>query len=1035
MDSDAEISVPAKRRLSDLVNTTAAAEKVDGRESQLHFKTHQLAPNKLPEQEFSKHTAEEGESAAPGHWRMSLETGGVRKRLSKLKDAKVIAVDVRLPEPMKRRFTDQLPEIVATPSHPSSVIRGSAPAKLKPSLQSLASILVERFGSLERAFNNFDLHQKGKITRTQWDASVAVLKLNMSDASGFTSKEIFRLMAKLDEREEGEISLQKWMNFFKKHLEDDGLALLTEDRGAQSIPRMSVFLHKSKDVRSSISPGKSKSSSLVLAKHGSEPADTWSIQTKQTFTSHVSASNGTEDRASASDAVDEDSLIGSSTDSDSESTKSPKLILKQAEAEKLNSGMRLRRMLKQGKPKAADMQVLSAEELQALAEHVQIELDLKEMGLNGKNALAYLLIQKLGSLKKAFQWFTAKEHHVVPAGWDTGFNVLHVDVERLTGWSAMQIFKEMDQDPADGRITRKEWKRFFKEVEDDAESEKAFAKKRAEGMLYQRAGKLRVSWKRKGTGVADDNNLTTAACCEEYEELFSQEEDFRSRVGQELVLLPAESSMNFGFEWLDQTSEYGGHLLSTLRRAEIIQEVAQELRLWSQPSPAILELRICRAEEKNPELSMNSFANTMLAGGSLPDDAGSVLVSNLKDFVEDVNAKLQGLHEESLEFPSSLTELQRSVVHALAKRIGLLSLSEGKGSARRIVVYRNGNFAKQLVIQLVNLTEGQSSCLPNFLTPARLTVVLRRIVHRLAADMGFWPEVGRDSDGLVTMEVFNHADFTRRVREELSELAIGKTRKFPCNQLTQQQCKIVHFVAGELGLSSMEKSKQQQRYILVDNMVTFLKKAWRRMVAQANLAGTLSFAVPMKPEQQKCLWDLVAETGFHCPEMARAEAGECTEVSIERMQATVRAPSGFKSISSIGANEQGGENAVVEVEAGDEDDAEDSEQTAEAHLISRVFPSYASGSWRGQQLFLRAADLKEFAEDVKYAMPEAHDAFSRLTRMFEFIFEETQQLQIDMGVRAGAGLTYDWFQVFLQKVIRRLGIRFVALLFTLLDPE
>eukprot|EP00439_Symbiodinium_sp_Y106_P036770 s4849_g4.t1 len=61
------------------------------------------------------------------------------------------------------------------------------------------------------------------------------------------------------------------------------------------------------------------------------------------------------------------------------------------------------------------------------------------------------------------------------------------------------------------------------------------------------------------------------------------------------------------------------------------------------------------------------------------------------------------------------------------------------------------------------------------------------------------------------------------------------------------------------------------------------------------------------------------------------------------------------------------------------------------------------------------------------------DSFCVGASMFEYLFEDTLQLQIDMGVRVGQGLTIEWFQIFLQKVIARLGKQFVPVLFQLLD--
>ncbi|CAK9097521.1 unnamed protein product, partial [Durusdinium trenchii] len=114
-------------------------------------------------------------------------------------------------------------------------------------------------------------------------------------------------------------------------------------------------------------------------------------------------------------------------------------------------------------------------------------------------------------------------------------------------------------------------------------------------------------------------------------------------------------------------------------------------------------------------------------------------------------------------------------------------------------------------------------------------------------------------------------------------------------------------------------------------------------------------------------------------------------------------------------------------------EAPENRETSQASLIERVFEAYATGHYRGQRTFLRFSDLKDFAEDIKELMPDVHKSFHHFTGLLEFYYDDTQQLQSDMGLHGAKGLTLRYFQVFVQKVLRRLGPQIVGVLFALID--
>ncbi|CAE7273280.1 SEC1A [Symbiodinium microadriaticum] len=83
----------------------------------------------------------------------------------------------------------------------------------------LAAMLVNRFGSLERAFYNFDYNRKGKITRGQWQTVFATVRIDVQEVTGIPQKKVFRMIAAFGESTSMlEISFDQWRLFFENEL-------------------------------------------------------------------------------------------------------------------------------------------------------------------------------------------------------------------------------------------------------------------------------------------------------------------------------------------------------------------------------------------------------------------------------------------------------------------------------------------------------------------------------------------------------------------------------------------------------------------------------------------------------------------------------------------------------------------------------------------------------------------------------------------------------------------------------------------------
>lgn len=400
---------------------------------------------------------------------------------------------------------------------------------------------------------------------------------------------------------------------------------------------------------------------------------------------------------------------------------------------------------------------------------------------------------------------------------------------------------------------------------------------------------------------------------------------------------------------------------------------------------------------------------------------GAVLVCHLRLFADATNEQLNKLQGSngSLEFPSTLSEIQRVVVHVLAATKGLTTLSEGTGAARRLVAYDTGTFAQELRRKLSDIQPGQSKVLSDEFSAAQ-----RRLVHTIAMEMG----LDVKSRGTSGYEVFNLMNFREELQDQLMNLDVGKVHHFGAS-LSEQERQVVHETAMHLGLTAHTEGGRTTRHVTVANLKDFIAGLRARMAALLEPEDSELFE-NLAPMQIVAVENLAAELGLHC---ARRPGGSVLVSMSEVPGMEERRPSATSEDSQSRSKEK-----VVKEKDEDLGDAEGvilTRETSQASLINMIFEAYASGNYRGQRTFLRFSDLKEFAEDMKELMPDVHKTFHHFTGLLEFYYDDTQQLQSDMGDHGAKGLTLRYFQVFVQKVLRRLGPQIVGVLFALIDQR
>jgi len=726
------------------------------------------------------------------------------------------------------------------------------------------------------------------------------------------------------------------------------------------------------------------------------------------------------------------------------------------------------RVLKHGMD-GRDLQELSDNELQAVAEQEQLAAELAAMNASGRLALAYVFVKKMGSLKRAFRWFdTRRIGKIAQVVWDTGFTLLHIDSEKLTGWKPFEIFRQIDVEPCDGMISMKEWKSYFKEAAETIAAEmeeKGTSDFSQQSKLRGHAMKHKAAKSRRSQRSAYDKDPWLLDL-KEKQAIAKQEEDFRRRVTDKLMTLQENESFNFGREWLCHVDDK----VSPVRRSIIVEEVAEKLRLFWLPSPALVDLRnlhrsinvssgIFEEETNEPDYSLLEYLSISQeeAAGPVPPtgtDAGSMMVMNLTEYAQEVEEKLESIPlHGSMTFPSSLSETHRAVVQLLSKRLGYVAVLEPIGANMELVVYNvASDFVNNIEIQLNGLRQNEGTFFTEDLSEEE-----RQLARVLSENLGFLTT--RNDDG--TLSAFNLQDFANEIRQNLSSLEIGEEIRMPVGMKSEEQQVMIYRLIKELGLEVREEGVKKQREAIIGNMVNYLSDAKDRMM-KAEDGEVLNFILPPQEPQIQAFFNLAKEFAFECTEQVNTDDGveaHMLRMALEKISVAQRRrrSSVVKSQSELQEQEvdrkpRGQEVEEVEIESNEssegletssqatslsyEEMPEPIQRSTGEGLIGRVFQQYSSGRWLGgSALFFRYSDLKALAEDLKYITPNVDTKLFRFTGMFEYIFEDTLQLQIDMGVPIRHGLTLEWFHIFLQKVILRLGIQFVPVLFTLLDPS
>jgi predicted RNA-binding protein Jag len=416
-------------------------------------------------------------------------------------------------------------------------------------------------------------------------------------------------------------------------------------------------------------------------------------------------------------------------------------------------------------------------------------------------------------------------------------------------------------------------------------------------------------------------------------------------------------------------------------------------------------------------------------------DPAGVFVGNMSDFVERTRRRLKGIEPgESLEFEKELNITQRQVVHWLAADLGLWTMSQGRGASRQVVAFNVGSFAEEVRRRLQALAPGATD---RFSTG--LSSVQRRIVHLIAEELGLWTHsAGVGGDRYV--EVFNLKAFALQVRQTLEALGPGQNHDF-APTLSKEERKVVHCTATELGLVSLsQENSEGKRYVSAGNLHDFRGQVRNQMeqmdkgeskAIQASGWGTAKFTMLQLKAIKLAARDLgmsQSEDGgggeqLQVTSPQPAASIDCAEAAKAPEAAVDAGHDAEKDGRRKRRKSSSKERRACTKEGLDEDDE-----------VADFFDEMCTGSYNGQKLFTSLVDLKALLNELHEVMPVRKQRLKKEWARLESLFEDTVQLQVDFGTRTRKGLTYQWFQTFIQKVARHFDMSVMGMLL-LLNPD
>ncbi|CAK0807405.1 unnamed protein product [Prorocentrum cordatum] len=644
------------------------------------------------------------------------------------------------------------------------------------------------------------------------------------------------------------------------------------------------------------------------------------------------------------------------------------------------------------------METLDERERKALAEQQLLREEIRRLDLEGIEAVAYVLRAKLGSYKrKAFRYFdVANQECFTMMAWDLGMTMLRINMEGLTGIPATRVFHQMNT-TKDSTVSWREWKDFFKDVRQETfdKMDAMSAKSIEERAVKQQKKLLEAIQENLRTRSAKQHRVVqktmSRQVSEDAESAVSEARETRPRK------LTGGNSTNDAVDGAHKADRRSSSLPQHPTSKHGKRGAAQpadgpEHGAWEEQLSKMQDNECKRYAGLSSQAVKGIRDACHNIGFTLHESGaeGSVDVYNYRAFADAVRARLGGLGVgESAEFGDELNEVQRGLVRQIAKELGLRAADRDLEQGKCLVV-----------------------------------------TSKKALD-----------------------DFAKVVERELRALEDGASKEFGPG-LTEQQCAVVHAIAARLELAAVDAGPGS---VAVGNVRTFSARVRNRLRA-LEPGGKAEFRWLTRVTSH-AVRAIAAEMGLHSEDVEPAGGAEggggggdaCVEVHRLHEGPGGQPPSAAEGGAAAGAAPLSGgpaaegASAAAAAEGGAAGWRQHGAPTGEAaagegsgdqirsqqNLIENLFDTLATGSFQGQRIFLRFPDLGVLVSELNSSLANAVSTFKKYEKVLETTFNDTLQLQIDMDVRTSKGLTFRWFQVFMQTAMKKIGHSALAFLFTI----
>lgn len=360
-------------------------------------------------------------------------------------------------------------------------------------------------------------------------------------------------------------------------------------------------------------------------------------------------------------------------------------------------------------------------------------------------------------------------------------------------------------------------------------------------------------------------------------------------------------------------------------------------------------------------------------------------------FAEKLQSEMAGLgKDEGLQYKLA-KRAERQKVDALVAQMGFFSAQVGP----TFLVFNEGDLAAQIRDQLDGVLLGEGCEIEGLTQEQWLFAHAIADSHKgLRVLNSSVPTEGTKG----TLSVFHAGRDLSEIREGLRHFLLkieaGQIKEFPASSMGAEWVEEAKRIAKDNGFAVQAKSGK----IALGNLADF-KREVRKELRALPKGESLCF------DEKRCYHSLMTQA---VQQLAR-------EMKLE---------------TSLEISAQTGEEQLYVEKPGEAAADSDSEweHTHDLEFVRaralEVFILCATGI-QGNHRFLRRPDLNGFLESLcAYQRQET----GKVREAVHLIFDDTLELQVDMGTRAIHGITQDYFQVFLTKISNLLGMSIMAML-------